>query len=134
MDGRLLQTVLILALFCAVVLSFGTLARWVDGNPPRLRRRGDVPGTERPRSRPIEAVAADLRRLSRQLTLVPADASMARRRGLWAAYDDVLIEAAQLLDVPHRLREVPEPPSHAHDVEQLRVLTALENAGMVVRG
>ena len=52
-------------------------------------------------------VAADLRRLSRQLALVPAGAPLVRWQALWAAYDDVLIEAAAQLEVPHEL------PHHA---------------------
>ena len=56
-----------------------------------------------PARRPLQVVAADVRRLGRQIALVPAGAPMARRRALAAAYDDVLIEAAQLLEVPHEL-------------------------------
>jgi hypothetical protein len=133
MPTTLLQVVVILALFATVVASFGAVGRWADGNPPRFARRRAVPSAEVAQARPIEAVAADVRRLTRQLALVPAGAPMARRRGLWAAYDDVLIEAARLLDVPHRLHELPDPPSRARDIEQLRLLAALQDAGLVVR-
>jgi hypothetical protein len=83
--------------------------------------------------RPLQAVAADLRRLDRQLALVPAGASMVRWRALWTAYDGVLMEAAELLEVRHELRELPRLISTERDIERLRVLAALEAAGLVVR-
>jgi hypothetical protein len=85
-----------------------------------------------PAHRPIQVVAADLRRLSRQLALVPAGAPLVRWRALWFAYDAVLMEAAELLEVPHDLPGT--PVGMARDIERLRVLAALEGAGLVVRG
>ncbi|MGY5883786.1 hypothetical protein [Modestobacter lacusdianchii] len=78
--------------------------------------------------RPLQLVAADLRRLTRELTTVPGGMPMARRRGLLAAYDDVLVEAADLLQVPHRLLDTPET---AREFERLRLLGELEAAGLV---
>lgn len=89
---------------------------------------GSLPPGALPR-RPVERVAADLRRLAHQLAVVPSGTPVARRRGLLAAYDDVLIEAAELLQVPHQLTTVPEP---AREVERLRLLASLEAAGLVV--
>ncbi|WP_324275947.1 hypothetical protein [Blastococcus brunescens] len=57
---------------------------------------------------------------------------MARRRALAAAYDDVLVEAAVLLEIPHELRTTPEGPPR--DAERLRLLAALEGAGLTVQG
>jgi hypothetical protein len=85
------------------------------------------------RRRPIQVVAADLRRLSRQLALVPSGSTLVRWKALWAAYDGVLIEAAEMLEVTHELPEQPVA-GVARDVERLRVLAALEGAGLVVRG
>jgi hypothetical protein len=82
----------------------------------------------RPR-RPLEKVAADIRRLTRELAMVPGGLPMARRRGLLAAYDDVLIEAAELLEVPHQLTAA--PPA-ARELERMRLLATLEAAGLVV--
>ncbi len=79
--------------------------------------------------RPLERVAADLRRLAHELAVVPSGTPIARRRGLLAAYDDVLLEAADVLEVPHQLTSVPEP---AREVERLRLLASLEAAGLVV--
>jgi hypothetical protein len=94
---------------------------------PRLRRPPPVPA-----HRPVEVVAADLRRLSAQLAAVPAGATLVRWRALWSAFDDVLAEAAELLEVPHELAATPVGP--ARDIERLRVVAALEAGGLVVTG
>ncbi len=93
-------------------------ARGLDAVPERVHR-------------PVEAVAADLRRLARQLEVVPAGSPQARRRGFQAAYDDVLCEAARQFAIPTTLAGL--PPGFPRDVERLRVQTALADAGMVVR-
>jgi hypothetical protein len=141
----LLTTVL---LPCGIALLLGIfwaelplLDRWVlrRGRPERERRRpryvlrsNRVHPNIDPTRRPLEVVAADLRRLSRQLALVPAGAPLVRWRALWFAYDAVLTEAAQLLEVPHDLPGT--PVGIARDIERLRVVSALEGAGLVVRG
>jgi hypothetical protein len=99
------------------------------GHHPAGRR---VPGAQaavvRPR-RPLEQVAADLRRLTRELSMVPGGMPMARRRGLLAAFDDVLAEAAELLEVPNQLTA---QPLAARELERMRLLGTLEAAGLVV--
>jgi hypothetical protein len=84
----------------------------------------------RPERRAIQVVAADLRRLSRELAAVPAGAPLVRWKALWHAYDRVLVEAAELLDVPHDLAAA--PIGIPRDIERLRVLCQLEAAGLVV--
>ena len=81
--------------------------------------------------RPIQVVAADLRRLSKQLALVPSGSTLVRWKALWAAYDGVLVEASEMLELPHELGD--QPPGMARDIERVRVLAALEEAGLVVR-
>lgn len=103
------------------------------GHHPAGRRS---PGTGAQRAvtgprRPLQRVAADLRRLTGELSMVPGGLSAERRRDLLAAYDDVLMEAADLLQVPHRLRT--EPPA-TRELERLRLLSQLEAAGLVVSG
>jgi hypothetical protein len=135
MTSALLQLAGITAMLVGAFAALGLLFRVFSGQlmlDIRARRRareGDVPPPAAPR--PVEAVAADVRRLGRQLDTVPAGAPQVRRRGLQAAYDDVLAEAAALLDVPHDLGTV--PPGFPRDVERLRLQTALADAGLVVR-
>jgi hypothetical protein len=95
---------------------------------PWVRRPAPPPA---PGGRPLERVAADVRRLARATELVPAGTPMARRRGLEAAYDDVLAEAAAMLGVPQALRTT--PAGRAREVERLRVRAALQDAGLAVR-
>ncbi|SFP20351.1 hypothetical protein SAMN05660464_2474 [Geodermatophilus dictyosporus] len=102
----------------------------------RARRtaRRRARGLDRPPEavhRPVEQVAADLRRLARQLDRVPAGSPAVRRRGFQAAYDDVLTEAAGQFAVPHALAGL--RPGPARDVERLRVEAALADVGLVVR-
>jgi hypothetical protein len=116
------------------------LDRWLRGRcrlQSRLRRpvhvlRGNRVQQAGPTRRPIQTVAADLRRLSRQLALVPAGAPLVRWRALWSAYDAVLAEAAEALEVTHTLPGT--PAGIARDIERLRIVAALEGAGLVVRG
>jgi hypothetical protein len=135
MTSALLQLAGITAMLVGAFAALGLLFRLFSGQlvlDLRARRRardGDVPAPAAPR--PVEAVAADVRRLGRQLDTVPAGAPQVRRRGLQAAYDDVLTEAAALLAVPHALGAVPH--GFARDVERLRLQTALSDAGLVVR-
>lgn len=93
----------------------------------RTRRTGPVPA-----SRPIEALAADARRLRRECALVPAGAPMARRRGVLLAYDDVLVEAGRSLGVEHGLSALPLGP--ARDLERLRLEAGLEASGLRLSG
>jgi hypothetical protein len=86
----------------------------------------------KPVGRPIQVVAADLRRLSRQLALVPVGAPLVRWKALWSAYDAVLAEAAEQLEVSHELGAT--CLGTPRDIERLRVLAALESAGLAVRG
>lgn len=96
------------------------------------RRRRFVMSRNVPARRPVQEVAADLRRLDRQFALVPSGATLVRWRALWSAYDRVLMEAADLLEVSHALEEA--PVGVARDIERLRVVSALEARGLVVRG
>ena len=127
MATPLLQIGGTVAVLAAVIAWTGPVARWVR------RRWSRRQAARRPESgrRPLQVVAADVRRLGRQISLVPAGVPMARRRALAAAYDDVLIEAALLLEVPHDLGGT--PPGPARDAERLRLLAALEGAGLAVR-
>jgi hypothetical protein len=131
MAGIVVQFLLVSGLILAPVALLSLLDRLATGRSSR-RRRPRAQRVPEPVRRPIQVVAADLRRLSRQLSLVPAGAPLVRWKALWAAYDDVLIEAAAQLGVPHDLPGTPE--GFARDFERLRLLSALERAGLAVHG
>jgi hypothetical protein len=123
------QFLLVSCLILAPVALLSLLDRLTTGSAsPRRRLRAQR--APEPVRRPIQVVAADLRRLARQLALVPAGAPLVRWKALWAAYDDVLVEAAAQLGVPHDLTGTPE--GFARDFERLRLLAALEGAGLAV--
>jgi hypothetical protein len=127
MHVPLLQIGGIVAVIAALIAWTGPVLRLIR----RIRERRRSARDPSPGRRPLQVVAADVRRLGRSLALVPEGLPMARRRALAAAYDDVLIEAALLLEVPHELRTTPD--GHARDLERLRLLAALEGAGLAVR-
>lgn len=101
--------------------------------PARPRRVARAVAPSEPVRRPIQVVAADLRRLNRQVALVPSGSTLVRWKALWAAYDGVLVEAAEMLECPHELADQPAA-GNARDIERVRVLAALEAAGLVVHG
>lgn len=122
----------------ALRLFTGTLRlpvpRRVRRRPGRRPRGRAATGSARagaPPRRPLEAVAADLRRLGRELALV-STGSAAHRAGVQAAYDDVLAEAAATLEVPHRLAGT--APGEERELERLRLVVALVDAGLVLAG
>ena len=127
MATALLQIGGTLGVTAALIAWTGPTVRWVA----RQRQHRRAVRHPEPVRRPLQVVAADVRRLGRQITLVPAGAPMARRRALAAAYEDVLIEAALLLDVPNDLRTAPAGP--IREAERLRLLAELEAAGLAVR-
>jgi hypothetical protein len=149
----------VVGVMVAVAGALTLVCRRCLGGPPPAPRRGrrarrrdallDAPGTaagavahrkvvrvRRPagpvtRRRPVQEVAADLRRLARELAAVPAGAPYIRWQALQTAYDRVLTEAAELLEVEHVLRDL--PMGTARDIERLRVVCTLEGSGLVVQ-
>jgi len=129
MIGPLLYLGLITGWLVGSFAVLDLLFRWFTGQlhvrrPGRRTARGPVEVTRRP----IQDVAADLRRLSRQVALVPAGTPQARRLGLQAAYDDILVEACRLLECPEALHGA--PPGRVRDTERRRVEIALSDAGL----
>jgi hypothetical protein len=122
----LLEIAVVTAVAAALIAWTGPATRWA------IRRRRNRRAALHPESlrRPIQVVAADVRRLGRQIALVPSGAPMARRRALTAAYEDVLIEAAVLLNVPSDLPTTPVGPHR--DAARRRLLADLEEAGLAV--
>ena len=115
-----------------IVAATTALIAWTGPAARGLVRLRNLRSVLRPASqrRPLQVVAADVRRLGKQIALVPAGAPMARRRALTAAYEDVLVEAAVLLDVQTDLPTTPVGPQR--DAARARLLAALEEAGLAV--
>jgi hypothetical protein len=126
----LLRLALIALVPAALVAALGLIARLARMLRARLSAAHGAPPMVPPR-RPIEAVAADVRRLAWQCARVPDGAPQARRRGVQAAYEDVLLEAAVLLDVPTTLRQL--HPGPGREAERVRLEEALAAAGLVMR-
>ena len=104
---------------------FGLLWEWLSALPRRLLGRTPPPA---PCGRPIEVVARDAQRLGRRFRYVAVEVSFIRFEGTRRAYDDVLAEACEMLDVPNLMRVL--SPGPELDVERQRVELALDHAGL----
>jgi hypothetical protein len=120
-----------------VVLLYGLLAgRWdaAISNWRGLRRekaewRRNLRAMRRQRGVPLEQVAANLRRLRGVLT-VDAHRSAVHQIGNRVAYDQVLIQASEMLQIEHDLAK--RSAGMERDIERLRVEAELERAGVVL--
>lgn len=84
-----------------------------------------------PLGMPLERIAADLRRLHREVRQHPPGMPMAKFRGMMAAYDDALLDACRALDLATDLSSLPEGVER--ESERLRVEFELERAGINFR-
>jgi len=109
-----------------LLVNAGKLTFWASDRLREMhaRRHPQPPG------RPVQKIAADLRRLS-TLARDPAPISAARRLGVQRAYDDTLAEACRALGLEQRLAEL---DGLDRDLERLRLEGALEASGLVLRG
>ena len=112
-----------------VAVAGPTAACWAILHSPALIRRFRPRPPEPARSRPIESVAADLRRVHRDLQRpgIP----MARRRGVEQAYDALLVQACVAIDDRQDLDSIGDGIDR--DAERLRIEEALRSAGMAIR-
>ncbi len=127
-DSTATNVVLFAVAVLAPTLVFWFLTRVpriVDGVGERMRRRRAAPT-----GLPIEQLAADLRRVHRLLVQCPDGTPMVRRVATREAYDELLRQACDAVDVPHELDAVPE--GMERDMERLRVEEALRTAGLTI--
>ncbi len=116
------------------VLLAALLGSWA-GWTPWERRLGSfvVRATNRrpapvvPLHRPVEQVAADVRRLRRAFG--KEGLRFAKWEGIRQAYDGVLAEAADTLEIAHVLGVL--PPGADRDLERVRVERLLEQTGLL---
>ncbi|MFD4640904.1 hypothetical protein ACFWN2_26590 [Lentzea sp. NPDC058436] len=78
--------------------------------------------------RPIEQIAADLRRVRRVRACFEPGVSAAKKIGARQAYDALLVQACTALGVEHRLRALPEGMDR--EIERFRVEECLRHQGM----
>ncbi|MEP6853589.1 MAG: hypothetical protein ABJA87_13165 [bacterium] len=82
----------------------------------------------RPSTPPIERVAADARRLRRQLEALPKGTSFVRAIGVAHAYDQVLVLACQQLEIATALHELAD--GRPRILERLRIEFLLGECGL----
>lgn len=103
----------------AVLLRLGRTVHLLDPAPPT--RVGP----------PLERIARDLRRLQPEARLPREGTAMAKRRGVLAAYDDLLLDACRAVEVSTSLGALPE--GLERESERLRIEFELERAGLLIR-
>ena len=105
--------------------------RWDEHLGRRLPSdRGDSGGVApHLRGKPVEQLAADLRRL-RVAVATDQRRSATHQLANRVAYDQLLMQACQMLNVPHELRENTAGPER--DIEQIRVEAELERTGVML--
>jgi hypothetical protein len=81
------------------------------------------------RGRPVEQLAADLRRLRVAVT-TDQRRSATHQLANRVAYDQLLMQACQMLNVPHELGKNTAGPER--DIERIRLEAELERAGIVL--
>lgn len=78
--------------------------------------------------RPIERIAADLRRVRRARACFEPGASAVKKIAARQAYDALLVQACKALDVEHRLLVLPEGMDR--EIERIRVEERLRDLGL----
>jgi hypothetical protein len=120
---RIALITLMLGVLVGGVLYQHEIAAWVR----RLQRRLSPP-PEPPAGPAIERIARDARRLRAEVLALAPGTPMARRIGVWRAYDDLLADACRALDVPDTLSTLPMGLERA--AERLHVEHELDAAGL----
>ena len=120
-----------------VVLLYGLLAgrwdaaisNWRGLRREKAERRRNLRAMRRQQGVPLEQVAANLRRLRGVLT-VDEHRSAVHQIGNRVAYDQVLIQASEMLQIEHDLAK--RSAGMERNIERLRVEAELERAGVVL--
>ncbi|MCX2952664.1 hypothetical protein [Lentzea sp. NEAU-D7] len=88
------------------------------------------PSAPVPHHRPIERVAADLRRVRRARACFEPGTSAVKKIAARQAFDALLVQACSALEVEHRLGSLPEGVDR--EIERLRVEERLRDLGLSV--
>jgi hypothetical protein len=105
------------------------LGRWRERRSSAAAHRQAVRELRHQQGVPIEQLAADLRRL-RAILGTDAHRSAAHQMGNRLAYDRLLMEVCQMLEIEHDLES--ESIGFERDIERIRVEAELERAGLIL--
>jgi hypothetical protein len=106
-----------------------TLRRWRERRSSAAAHRQAVRELRHQQGVPIEQLAADLRRL-RALLGTDAHRSAAHQMGNRLAYDKLLMQVCEMLEIEHDLES--ESIGFERDIERIRVEAELERAGLIL--
>jgi ABC-type phosphate transport system auxiliary subunit len=107
----------------------GGLRRWRDRRSSAAAHRQAVRELRHQQGVPIEQLAADLRRL-RAILGTDAHRSAAHQMGNRLAYDKLLLQVCEMLEIEHDLAG--ESIGFERDFERIRVEAELERAGLIL--
>ena len=105
------------------------ISNWRESRRQKAERRRNLRAMRSQQGVPLEQVAANLRRL-RGVLSVDAHRSAVHQIGNRLAYDQVLIQASEMLQIEHDLAK--HSAGMERDIERLRVEAELERAGVVL--
>jgi ABC-type phosphate transport system auxiliary subunit len=106
-----------------------TLSRWRERRSSAAAHRQAVRELRHQQGVPIEQLAADLRRL-RAILGTDAHRSAAHQMGNRMAYDKLLMQVCEMLEIEHDLEG--ESIGFERDIERIRVEADLERAGLIL--
>jgi hypothetical protein len=107
----------------------GSLRRWRERRSSAAAHRQGVRELRRQQGVPIEQLAADLRRL-RAILGSDAHRSAAHQMGNRLAYDKLLTQVCEMLEIEHELDG--DSIGFERDIERIRVEAELERAGLIL--
>jgi hypothetical protein len=107
----------------------GGLRRWRERRNSAAAHRQAVRELRRQQGVPIEQLAADLRRL-RAILGTDSHKSAAHQMGNRLAYDKLLTQVCEMLDIEHELDA--DSVGFERDIERIRVEADLERAGLIL--
>ncbi|HEX6758858.1 MAG TPA: hypothetical protein VF086_10700 [Propionibacteriaceae bacterium] len=105
------------------------LRRWRDRRSSAAAHRQAVRELRHQQGVPIEQLAADLRRL-RAILGTDAHRSAAHQMGNRLAYDKLLMQVCEMLEIEHDLER--DSIGFERDIERIRVEAELERAGVIL--
>jgi hypothetical protein len=105
------------------------IRRWRERRSSAAAHRQAVRELRHQQGVPIEQLAADLRRL-RAILGTDAHRSAAHQMGNRLAYDKLLMQVCEMLEIEHDLES--ESIGFERDIERIRVEAELERAGVIL--